>query len=145
MVKKSTSEVLFKRLLIEAVRTDLKASVLVTCHGGELREYLPAVMIGCEYGSTTEIGESEVYLLENDRHPLLVTKLEELGTIGKKGDRCMIPIGNCAENDAANKVLNRDNNIANLNQLAFTIPLRPRTFSEIPTCENCEYVSGENI
>lgn len=142
MVNKSISANLFNRLIIEIIRTDLKASVFVTRHGGELRDYLPSVMIGCECNSTTEIGESGAKLKEKDFHPLLRNKLLELGSIGNIIERCKNPIGNCAEDDAANKVLKNDSSITNLHQLAFTMPLRPRTFSLIPTCENCEYVFG---
>lgn len=65
-------------------------------------------------------------------HPVLRTKLEELGTIGQR------LIGNCAEQHAANHYMNhlKENN---LNALHFSVALRPRTKEVIPYCANCKH------
>lgn len=53
-------------------------------------------------------------------------------------------LGTCAEDDAASQVL-RGLGIANgfnLNNLGFTIPIRPRTGSKKSYCDTCKQIFG---
>lgn len=144
MIRESDSQQLYDALFIKSVHEDMKAAVFVTQNGGKLRDCLPAVMVGCEYDKVAHIGESGRFLQEPEQHPILKTKLLELGSLGDKSDICDYPIGNCAENDAANQVLNDHIEVSNLQQLRFTQALCPRTFQQKDTCNNCNFVFGTN-
>lgn len=69
----------------------------------------------------------------------LITAMNNLGGIGKtsKFGTCTFPIGNCAEQRAAERLL-RDNASCKLNHILFSTPIRPRTNEPKAYCENCK-------
>lgn len=66
----------------------------------------------------------------------------KIGDIGKLGEGTNNIVGACAEFHAANKLLNRGSKIANIR---FTAAVRPRTGQELPPCDNCEAMFGDNL
>lgn len=144
MIRETNSQELYDALFLKSVHEDMKAAVFVNQKGGSLRNYLPAAMIGCEYENVAHIGESGIFLEESEQHPMLKNKLLELGPLGGKSNICDYTICNCAENDAANQVLNDHVEVSNLQQLKFTQALCPRTFQQKDTCNNCNFVFGNN-
>lgn len=54
----------------------------------------------------------------------------------KNKKKCRNTLGNCAEQKGANQILNQGL-ISNLNELDFSLALRPRTMEVIPYCCNC--------
>ena len=77
---------------------------------------------------------------KNEYHRVLKQKLQELG--GDIGERSNKPgwrfvIGNCAEQHAAN-IFMKQCEEDDLNNLYFSVPMRPRTKQTFPYCENCK-------
>lgn len=72
-------------------------------------------------------------------HPTLRNKLVLLGKIGQKRSSaiCGNIIGKCAEVHAANKLLKR-NKCKKLENIRFSVAMRPRTLEKFPPCENCK-------
>lgn len=70
---------------------------------------------------------------------ILKSKLEELGSIGRRNSKYENPIGQCAEPHAAQKMLNKMN-CKDLKDILFSTAKRPRTLEEIPPCGICKYV-----
>lgn len=142
----TTSQLSLLRLIDRIVVRDIHAAIFKSKYGGRLDILLPPVMVGCQFGDINCIGETINNLDEQEFHPLLRKKLEELGPIGDKRSSSKNIIGKCAENDAANQVLMEDYNssIIDLKQLWFTDSIRPRTFQVIPPCKNCEDVFSSN-
>lgn len=67
----------------------------------------------------------------------LINKL--LGKIGTKINETNPPIGYCAEQNVANRLLlDSDENIVDFSELMFSVALRPNTGEMIPYCENCK-------
>ena len=74
--------------------------------------------------------------------PRLARVLQELGMIGEqpvKNSRSKNKIGHCAEQHAANDLLNEQRGVT-LDDIYFGLAFRPRTGEYIPPCENCTYV-----
>lgn len=107
---------------------------LTTVKTSKARNRLPATVIGAEYNQTREVGSSGAP--PNPIETSLREKLETIGVIGEKGFDNII--GCCSEVHTSNKVLLRQ--IAPLNQIQFTLAIRPRNNQIIPTCENCKTV-----
>ena len=69
----------------------------------------------------------------------LITAMTNLGGIGNltKYGTCPFPIGNCAEQRAADLLL-RENKSCKLDGILFSTPIRPRTNEPKAFCENCK-------
>ena len=63
-----------------------------------------------------------------------------LGTIGKMANGVNHPIGYCAEQNVANRLL-LDGNAA-IDDIKFSVPIRPRTGEIIDYCGNCRALFG---
>ena len=63
-----------------------------------------------------------------------------LGTIGQKTNGVNHPIGYCAEQNVANRLL-LDGDAA-INDIQFSVPIRPRTGEVIDYCGNCRALFG---
>ena len=78
----------------------------------------------------------------------LVNALKAVKDTGKIPDTFTDPatgevrfLGTCAEDDAANKVLNAlEPNASKLNELQFTKALRPRTGNKVKYCKTCQTI-----
>ena len=91
----------------------------------------PAVAVVCHNDTCMEKRSSYSHYPKNDNwHPILRAKLEEINKIGKS------LVGNCAEQHAANIYMNQLHE-DDLNELFFSTARRPRTKEEIPFCNNC--------
>lgn len=114
---------------------------------------LPKVAVGCRYGKAKFCGRSgsahKRYKRSIPRAPFnshLYNALHAIsptskipGTFVENGERRYL--GTCAEDDAANKVLNiYDPYVPTLNKLKFTKSLRPRTGSIIRYCKTCQTI-----
>lgn len=144
-MKESNNEFLYLDLFYKIVIRDITEYSVHCQNGRSLKKLLPAVMIGCEYDDFSSVGASclkneRKYKLETEMAVGFSTRLH--AKLGEKTQLCGNPVGNCAENVTGNEVLKllRHNNvpIPALSELKFTIPIRPRTFQYIPTCENCK-------
>ena len=101
----------------------------------------PAVVVTCCYNHRHPIkrdysrGVRRIHLVS-----ALASKLEELGAIGDKCilNNCKYIIGRCAEPHAANGLMKSVN--CNLDEIYFSVALRPRTREVVDYCENCRYV-----
>lgn len=73
--------------------------------------------------------------------PILLKALMSLGAIGKKSGvtKCKYPIGQCAEQHAAELVLNKHFK-SSLASLRFSKAIRPRTKAVMGYCDNCKYI-----
>lgn len=128
--------------------------VLVNLHSEELTEdtqiprqfkdEFPAVVAGCQdIPSNVEmIGCSGCHTTKWNPDLKDAFQLKLGGSIGSLSPNtgCSFPIGNCAEQHAANKVLNKLNGRGiqhSLQNLAFSKAIRPRTMIEISYCSNC--------
>lgn len=119
---------------------------------------LPKVVAGCLYDDqqkTMDVGRSgRTHKSINQRIPRavfnvkLVNALKGIKDTGKIPDTFKDPatgeirfLGTCAEDDAANKVLNAlEQNTPKLNELQFTKALRPRTGNKVKYCKTCQTV-----
>lgn len=63
-------------------------------------------------------------------------KLEKLGPIGSIGKLCKNPIGQCAEQHAAETFFKK-NKKNHIKDILFSTPFRPRTSEAFDYCENC--------
>ena len=72
-------------------------------------------------------------------HPVLEQKMGTLGIIGKRPlmDGNRFPIGNCAEQHAAN-IFMKQFDVNDLNDLYFSKAMRPRTKEVFDYCDNCK-------
>ncbi len=113
-------------------------------------EDFPAIAIGCEHGIFGAFGHSRKChksLREEVNYvPPLLNALKRFGTPPTKriiGDKIHF-VGTCAEDSAANKVLQEIYEIRHsyptLTQLSFTHPVRPRTFQRRPMCSVCRSI-----
>jgi hypothetical protein len=73
--------------------------------------------------------------------PLRALLVSRLGTIGERSAKtqCDNIIGKCAEVHAANKLL-KSNIQYPINDIVFSIPIRPRTGEEKQYCVNCQTI-----
>ena len=110
----------------------------------------PAIAIGCEYGIYKAYGHSrrchESLREEIDYVSPLLRALKRFGTPPTKkiiGGKIHF-IGTCAEDSAANKVLQEvfevRHSYPTLQQLSFTSPVRPRTYQRRPMCRVCKSI-----
>ena len=91
----------------------------------------PTVASVCHNDNCMEKRGSFSHFPKNENwHPILRNKLEEINKIGKS------LVGNCAEQHAANNYMNQLHE-NDLNQLFFSTARRPRTKEIIPPCNNC--------
>lgn len=110
----------------------------------------PAIAIGCEYGIYTAFGHSrrchkslreEVYYV-----PPLLKALKKFAVPPTKRsiDGHIYFVGTCAEDSAANKVLQEVFEVRHsypmFQQLSFTNPVRPRTYQRRPMCRVCKSI-----
>lgn len=66
----------------------------------------------------------------------LITEMELLGKIGKGSKICANPVGQCAEQHAAEMLL-RDNPTYPIKKILFSTAFRPRTNEAFDYCDNC--------
>lgn len=99
----------------------------------------PAAIVGCH-----KCGEV-YWIVDSARSPVnypfvaeLRKALQQLGTIGEKSALCDSIIGQCAEPHAANEILNAES--CSLNDLEFSLAMRPRTQTFLPYCNNCKKI-----
>lgn len=113
------------------------------CFQWKMKDY-PAMIVGCKYGEHRVCGRSNGSALYNLRRgkrrflPLLENALQ----IERQKHLKNISIGSCAEDDAANKILQNNLKITSLYQLNFTIAIRPRTGQKEPYCQICKNIFG---
>ncbi|MBZ4034495.1 hypothetical protein K6T82_06940 [Flavobacterium sp. 17A] len=95
---------------------------------------LPPVIIGAVLGNKFKIDVTRY--LEDPIAKKLEAKLNTIGKIGKHNG--INVVGKCAEVNSSNYLLLRKK--ANLSEINFTNPYRPRTSEIIETCLNCQNV-----
>lgn len=110
------------------------------------REY-PAMAVVCE--GCGYIRSAYAYKMFGGRcNPLLLQQIQHFGQIGHRpqGNNNLeqkYPLGNCAEQHAADKVLNaiskRGQNVQ-LSALQYSIAMRPRTMQRFAACKNCQAI-----
>lgn len=84
------------------------------------------------YGESANEKDSRKY-----KNQILLFFFEALGGLWGKNKTCKYPIGNCAEQHAAEILLN-DNPQCGLHDIVFSSAFRPRTDEIVPYCENCK-------
>ena len=112
-------------------------------------DYPAAVVLCCVNENKLKEGELKVPQLyygesanESNSKPYNNSRLlNAFGTIGGvwskcKSGSCKNKIGNCAEQHAAEELLNK-NETCNLYDIVFSTAFRPRTDGVVPYCENC--------
>ena len=100
----------------------------------------PAAIVGCH-----KCGET-YWIVDSARCPINYPFVDELrkalvsqlGTIGGKSTLCSNIIGQCAEPHAANEILEAEG--CSINDLEFSLAMRPRTQTYLPYCNNCKKV-----
>ena len=84
------------------------------------------------YGESANEKDSRKY-----KNQILLFFFEALGGLWKKNKMCKNPIGNCAEQHAAEILLN-NNPKCGPHDIIFSSAFRPRTDEIIPYCANCK-------
>ncbi len=74
------------------------------------------------------------------RNAQLVKKMDEIGGVGKHNSSCKYPVGQCAEQHAAQFLLNKE--MCSLNEIIYSTPIRPRDNSTHDHCNNCKHILG---
>ena len=75
------------------------------------------------------------------RDPQLLNKMNQIGGVGNHSTtKCKNPIGQCAEQHAAQFLLNKEQ--CRLNEIIYSTPIRPRDNSTHDYCNNCKYILG---
>ena len=100
----------------------------------------PAAIVGCH-----KCGGA-YWIIDSARCPInypFVAELRkalvsQLGAIGEKSQLCDNTIGGCAEPHAANEILEAEG--CSVNELEFSLAMRPRTQTFLPYCNNCKEV-----
>lgn len=141
-MKKSFSVALYYEMLKKIVRMDIDAYATHLLTRKNLRKLLVPAIIGCEYSGKEAVDTNTIKPKQVNFHPTMNVGLAKLlpYQIGQKTP-CGNRVGACAENMSGNSVLwqlnDANQNIPELKDLKFTVALRPRTFSKVPTCDNC--------
>ena len=109
----------------------------------------PAVVIGCEFDGVQACGRSSAFKHKKNRNWVSAIQSQIDYYKNHKNELVASPIkpywGTCAENLAAERVLKEHDKKknttlvvnANLKDLVFTLPIRPRTAEYIPACRTC--------
>lgn len=100
----------------------------------------PAIIVGCH-----KCGD-DFWIIDSARSPVNYPFVDELrnvltqslGPIGTKSKLCGNIIGQCAEPHAANEILEAKG--CAINDLKFSLAMRPRTQTYQPYCENCKAI-----
>jgi hypothetical protein len=121
--------------------------------------FYPACIVTCKYNDKLYDGRSKSgtvdipFSLDKSINKILENKLLEEAKLYKtelfkattyQGEK--IYVGSCAEDDAANQLLEADSTIPptfSLSQIKFTQAIRPRTKQEWPYCRVCQEIFGE--
>lgn len=141
-MKKSLSIALYYNMLKRIVTMDVKAYATHLRTKQDLRKLLAPAIIGCEYNGKDAIDTNTLIPTQIIFHPVMSDGLKKLlpYKVGQKTP-CRNRVGACAENVSGNSVLwqlnDANQKIPELWDLDFTVALRPRTFSLVPTCDNC--------
>ena len=112
-------------------RDDYPAAVVLCCvNENKLKEgELKAPQL--YYGESANQEKSSPY-----KNTTLLEGFKTIGGIWKRNGTCKHPIGNCAEQHAAEILLNEKPQCG-LHDIEFSSAFRPRTDEVIPYCENC--------
>lgn len=104
---------------------------------------LVACSIGAQGIKYSSFGTSYQVLTNHKYLKPIRIHLNKLGKIGTTSDTTKSSniIGKCAEVKAANNLLKRESNLE-VNKVAFTKAIRPRTLERIPRCKNCINIFG---
>lgn len=96
------------------------------------------VVAGAECGKTKEHGASGYVKRKHILQPTLSNYYKsKLGVNeGEKSSLAIYPVGNCAECEAVNKVLSKNNKI-DINNISVSLAVGCRKFDIIPACGNC--------
>lgn len=141
-MKTSKSFELYRELFVRVVEMDIKAYSAHLLTKKSLRKLLAPVIIGCKYNGESAIETTTQYPEDIVFHQKMQDGLNKLlpFKVGQK-TQCGNRVGACAENVSGNAVLWRvdasNRPIPELNDLEFTVALRPRTFRHVNTCDNC--------
>ena len=80
-------------------------------------------------------------------NPILMRQIQHFGQIGHRPQSANLeqkyPLGNCAEQHAADKFLNalfKRNQNVQLTALQYSIAMRPRTMQRFAACKNCQAI-----
>ena len=115
-------------------------------HKKRIKWDLPSMAVVCKYDSL----QREAYAYEmfgNKCNPVLMDIIERFGKINQKPTdpelESRYPLGHCAEQHAADKMLNAcggngDSSLLNLFQ--YSIAMRPRTKQRFAACKNCQKI-----
>lgn len=141
-MNKSYSVALYYDMLKTIVAMDVKAYSTHLLTKKDLRKLLAPAIIGCEYSGKDAVDTNTIKPQQVNFHPAMSDGLKKLlpYIVGQKTP-CRNRVGACAENVSGNSVLWQLNDahqiIPQLKDLRFTVALRPRTFTLVPTCDNC--------
>lgn len=75
------------------------------------------------------------------RNQQLLNKMNQIGGVGNINESCTYPVGQCAEQHAAQFLLNKVPT-CNLNEILYSTPMRPRDNSFHANCNNCKDILG---
>lgn len=98
------------------------------------KKFKPAVIVGAEYNHTRVFDRSRP--CDPSMKKKLRDKLRQLGNMYTISNGN--PIGNCAEVNAAQQIMEEIDNV-DLNLIIFSTPLRPRTQQPVAICDNCKH------